>query len=78
MAVYWAVSAVAIMGLLMVLRAARLKWRFKIGDFGWRSMAVYGVIGGAAIAYAIDVATTKEVVLPDTLLQELPLAAPIK
>lgn len=78
MVVYWAVSAVAIMALLMVVRAARLKWRFRFDDFGWRPMAVYAVVGGAAIAYAIDVSTPKNIVLPEALLQDLQLPMPAK
>ncbi len=76
--IYWGVSAIAIMALLIVVRAARLKWRVRFGDFGWRTMAVYAVIGGAAIAYAIDVTITKEIALPEALQQDMRLPLPAR
>ena len=76
--IYWAASASAIMALLLVVRAARLKWRVRFGDFGWRSTVAYAVIGGAAIAYAIDVTTTKEIALPEALQQDMQLPLPAR
>ena len=76
--IYWVVSAIAILAVLIIVRAARLNWHVRFGDFGWRTMAVYAGIGGAAIAFAIDVTTSKEIALPEALQQDMQLPLPAR